>query len=69
MLTLLFVAPFSLFFIWILRLQLQEIEILHQEVRLQAQRIEELETERARLHWQLLAHLSEPGQEWNSYRN
>lgn len=40
-----------------------------QTIRCQAERIEQLEQERARLHWQLLAHLSEPGQEVNIYRN
>lgn len=41
----------------------------HQTILCQAERIEQLEQERARLHWQLLAHLSEPGQEVNAYRN
>ena len=69
MLTLIFIALISLFFYLILRSTLLEIETLELETRLQAERIEQLEQERARLHWQLLAHLSEPGQEVNVYRN
>lgn len=52
---------------WVIFWQFQRIEEL--ENGWQAERIRELEEERARLHFQLLAHLSEPGQQWNSYRN
>lgn len=54
---------------WQLSFYREEVELLELENRLQAERIQELERERGRLHFQLLAHLSEPGQQVNVYRN
>lgn len=54
---------------WRLEMDTLDTELLRQENQLQAQQIDRLEQERARLHLQLLSHLSEPGQEVNIYRN
>jgi hypothetical protein len=54
---------------WQLSFYQDELSHLQHQNNLQAEKIEQLETERARLHWQLLAHLNEPGQEVNAYRN
>ena len=53
----------------IIAINREEIERLELENRLQAERIRELELERARLHLQLLCNWNEPGQQLNAYRN
>jgi hypothetical protein len=54
---------------WELESERLDRVLLETTTRMQAERIQELERERARLHLQLLAHLSEPGQNVNVYRN
>jgi hypothetical protein len=54
---------------WQLESERLDRVLLETSHRMQAERIQELERERARLHLQLLAHLSEPGQNVNVYRN
>lgn len=54
---------------WRLEMDTLDTELLRRENELQAERIDRLEQERARLHLQLLSHLSEPGQQINAYRN
>lgn len=67
--TIIIISGLNQYHKWQLGLYREELSNSEWEIHCQAERIQELERERARLHFQLLAHLNEPGQQVNVYRN